>query len=80
LRLPPQPGFALLGQGGLSLCLLVEYLILVPGDLSQVIFNVGAAAALVNEALAFRAFPLSLSSTDSPVEPGPSTSVEGGGA
>ncbi|MGA9525128.1 MAG: cation:proton antiporter [Myxococcaceae bacterium] len=60
LHLPPELGFALLGQGSVSLCLLIEYLILVPGTSSQLVFDVGVAAAVVNEVLATRTFRLSL--------------------
>lgn len=60
LRLPPDLGYALIGQGGLSLCVLVEYLRLVGGPTSQLIFDVGVLAAIANEALGIRSFPKSL--------------------
>ncbi|KFE70026.1 hypothetical protein [Hyalangium minutum] len=56
LDLPSQLGFALIAQGGLALCLVVQYLLLVPGPLSQHIFDVVALGAVVNEVLASRAF------------------------
>lgn len=56
LELPPRLGFALIAQGGLALCLVAEYLLLVPGVGSQRIFDVVAAGAVVNEVLAGRAF------------------------
>jgi hypothetical protein len=60
LRLPRELGFALVGQGGVSLCLLIEYLILVPGPSSQLVFDVGVVAAVFNETLASRTFRLSV--------------------
>ncbi len=60
LHLPRELGFALLGQGTVSVCLLIEYLILVPGASSQLVFDVGVAATVVNEVLATRTFRLSL--------------------
>jgi hypothetical protein len=56
LELPPQLGYALIAQGGLALCLVVQYLVLVPGELSQHVFDVVALGAVVNELLASRAF------------------------
>lgn len=56
LELPPRLGFALIAQGGLALCLVVQYLLLVPGPLSQHVFDVVALGAVVNEVLASRAF------------------------
>jgi len=56
LELPPRLGFALIAQGGLALCLVVQYLLLVPGPLSQHVFDVVALGAVVNEVLANRAF------------------------
>ena len=60
LSLPPEPGFALLAQGGLSLCIAVEYLLLVRSPNPQLIFDVVVLAALVNEALAARTLGMSL--------------------
>jgi Kef-type K+ transport system membrane component KefB len=60
LRLPPQLGYALIGQGGVSLCVLIEYLRLVGGSTGQLILDVGVLAAIVNEALGGRSFPKSL--------------------
>lgn len=56
LELPPKLGFALIAQGGLALCLVVQYLLLVSGPLSQHVFDVVALGAVVNEVLASRAF------------------------
>ena len=70
LQLPRELGFALLGQGTVSLCVLIEYLVLVPGPSSQLVFDVGVAAAVVNEVLAARTFRLSLGTgTDAQPEP-----------
>jgi hypothetical protein len=60
LPLPPEPGFALIAQGGVSLCLLIEYVILVEGPTAQLIFNVGVVAAVLNEVLGSRAFHRSM--------------------
>ncbi|HYX92238.1 MAG TPA: sodium:proton exchanger [Myxococcaceae bacterium] len=59
LHLPSGLGYALIGQGGVSLCVLVEYLRLVGGSTSQLIFDVGVLAAIANEALGIRSFPRS---------------------
>ncbi len=56
LELPPRLGYALIAQGGLALCLVAQYLVLVPGELSQHIFDVVALGAVVNELLARRTF------------------------
>ena len=56
LDLPPRLGYALIAQGGLALCLVAEYLLLVPGPLSQRLFDVVVAGAVANEVLASRAF------------------------
>ena len=56
LALPPRLGYALIAQGGLALCLVVEYLVLVPGPLSQRVFDVVVVGALFNEVLGGRAF------------------------
>ncbi|MHB8875423.1 MAG: sodium:proton exchanger, partial [Myxococcaceae bacterium] len=60
LAVPPRLGYALIAQGGVSLCVVTEYLILVPGPGSELVFSVAALAALANEALASRAFGMSL--------------------
>ncbi|MFL5348221.1 MAG: sodium:proton exchanger [Hyalangium sp.] len=60
LKLPPRLGYALISQGGLSLCLVSGYLGLVPGELSQHIFDVVVLGAVINEVLASRAFRLVL--------------------
>ncbi len=71
LDVPPRLGYALIAQGGVSLCVVTEYLLLAPGASAALVFPVGALAALVNEALASRVFARSL---DGParasVEPG----------
>ncbi|MBX5484797.1 MAG: cation:proton antiporter [Myxococcaceae bacterium] len=56
LPLPPDLGFALLAQGGVALCLLVEFLNLIGSSVAQVTFNVGVIGVLVNEVLAARVF------------------------
>jgi hypothetical protein len=56
LDLPPRLGYALIAQGGLALCMVAEYHMLVPGVLSQRLFDVVVAGALANEVLAHRAF------------------------
>lgn len=56
LPLPRDVGFALLAQGGLSLCILAEYLTLVSRAKVQLVFDVGVLAVLANEALASSAF------------------------
>ncbi|MBM7116182.1 sodium:proton exchanger [Archangium primigenium] len=56
LSLPPRLGYALIPQGGLALCLVAEYLVLVPGSLSQRVFDVVVAGAIINELLGNRAF------------------------
>jgi Kef-type K+ transport system membrane component KefB len=66
LSLPPRPGYALLAQGGLSLCLAIEYLTLVPGERSETVVTVVALAAVVNEALAARFFEKALQPEDPP--------------
>ena len=56
LDLPPRLGHALIAQGGLALCLVAQYLVLVPGQLSQHIFDVVVLGAVINELLARRTF------------------------
>jgi hypothetical protein len=63
LAVPPRLGYALIAQGGVSLCVVTEYLVLVPGAGSELVFSVAALAALANEALAARAFASSLEPT-----------------
>ena len=60
LTLPPRVGYALLAQGGVGLCALTDYLLLVPGPGSQLAFSVGVMSALVNEVIASRGFRESL--------------------
>ncbi|WP_223631737.1 sodium:proton exchanger [Corallococcus sp. EGB] len=69
LDLPPRFGYALISQGGLALCLVAEYMMLVPGSLSQRVLDVVAVGAVVNEMLAHGAFRQVLSA-----EPRPSPS------
>jgi hypothetical protein len=66
LALPPRLGYALIAQGGLALCLVMEYLALVPGPLSQRVFDVVVAGAVFNELLGSRAFRLVLKPTTVP--------------
>ncbi|QAT85495.1 sodium/hydrogen exchanger family protein [Corallococcus coralloides] len=56
LDLPPRFGYVLIPQGGLALCLVAEYVLLVPGSLSQRVLDVVAVGAVVNEMLAHGAF------------------------
>lgn len=56
LHLPKDVGYALIGQGGLSLCVLIEYLVLVGGRSAQIVFDVGVVAAILNEILGSRTF------------------------
>jgi len=61
LRFPRELGFALVAQGGLSLCMVIEYLLLVQRPGTQLVFDVVVLGALVNEALGARAIGLSSS-------------------
>lgn len=56
LGLPRQAGWALISQGGLSVCIVLEYLLLVPRPSSHLLFDVAMLGALVNEVLASQAF------------------------
>ena len=56
--LPRHTGWALVSQGGLSICLVLEYLLLVPRASSQLLFDVSLLAALVNEVLGARSFAI----------------------
>src|SRR5262249_13948758 len=56
LGLPRNAGWALVSQGGLSVCVVLEYLLLVPRPSSHLLFDVSLLAALLNEALAARSF------------------------
>jgi hypothetical protein len=60
LTLPPELGYALIGQGGLSVCLLIEYLVLVGTPIAHLVFDIGVLAAVVNEVIGARTFRLSL--------------------
>lgn len=60
LPLPSKVGYALIGQGGISLCLLIDYLLIVGTPSAQLIFDVGVSAAVMNEVLGSRAFRRSL--------------------
>jgi hypothetical protein len=66
LKLPPRLGYALIAQGGLALCLVIQYRVLVPGTLAQHVFDVVALGAVINEVLAIRAFRLVLESPRTP--------------
>jgi hypothetical protein len=74
LELPPRLGYALIAQGGLALCLVVQYRLLVPGELSQNVFDVVALGAVINEVLASRSFrqvvePPRMAPKEAPKEP-----------
>lgn len=56
LVLPPRLGYALIAQGGLALCLVAEYSMLVPGVLARRVLDVVVMGAVVNELLAGQAF------------------------
>lgn len=60
LGLPPEPGYALLGQGGMALCLATEYLLLVDRPSAPLIFDVVVMSALFNELIASASFGRSL--------------------
>ncbi|NVJ07770.1 sodium:proton exchanger [Myxococcus sp. AM001] len=72
LVLPPRLGYALIAQGGLALCLVAEYGMLVPGVLAPRVLDVVVMGAVVNELLAGQAFqyvvdpPRGMSSASSP--------------
>lgn len=66
LELPPRLGYALIAQGGLALCLVAEYGMLVPGGLSQRVLDVVVVGAVVNELLAIPAFRQVLGSARAP--------------
>jgi hypothetical protein len=70
LALPPRLGYALIAQGGLALCLVVEYLELVPGTLSQRVFDVVVVGAVINEMLGSRAFRYVLAPGSTPARGG----------
>ncbi|QRN92976.1 sodium:proton exchanger [Archangium violaceum] len=70
LALPPRLGYALIAQGGLALCLVAEYLSLVPGPLSQRVFDVVVAGAVFNELLGSRAFRYALEPAAAPARGG----------
>lgn len=59
LPLPKDPGYALLAQGGVSLCILAETFVLIGRQRAQVVFDAGVLGALLNEVLASLAFPRS---------------------
>jgi hypothetical protein len=60
LPMPAEPGLALVAQGGASLCIVTEYLLLVDRPSTHLAFGVAVFAVLVNEVLASRAFPQAL--------------------
>ncbi|HSP80391.1 MAG TPA: sodium:proton exchanger, partial [Myxococcaceae bacterium] len=68
LELPPRLGYGLIAQGGLALCLVAEYLMLVPGTQSQRIFDVVVGGSFINELLASRAFRHMLAKPKAPRE------------
>jgi hypothetical protein len=70
LALPRQVGWALVSQGGLSVCLVLEYLLLVPRASSHLLFDVALLGALLNELLAAQAFRTGFPSL-SPLHRGP---------
>jgi hypothetical protein len=72
LELPPRLGYALIAQGGLALCLVAEYGMLVPGGLSQRVLDVVVVGAVVNELLAAQAFRQVLGPTQAPARTPPS--------
>jgi hypothetical protein len=69
LPLPRDVGYALLAQGGVSLCILAEYLTLVNRPRVQLIFDVGVLAVLANEVLASSAFRYSFRTPRSELPP-----------
>jgi hypothetical protein len=68
LQLPPDPGYALLSQGAIALCIAIELRAMVPGFASQLLIDVTAVGALVNEVLAAVLFRKALGR---PAEPSP---------
>lgn len=60
LGLPKRAGWALVSQGGLSVCVVLEYLLLVPRPSSHLLFDVSLLAAVLNEALAAHSFHVGL--------------------
>ncbi len=68
LSLPPEPGFALLAQGGVSLCVAVEYLTLTRGAGAELVFGIAVLGALVNEVLGGGAFGRALTPKAPPAE------------
>lgn len=66
LQLPRDLGYALIGQGGVSLCVLIEYLSLVGGRSAQIVFDGGVLAAVVNEILGSRSFRRALDESRPP--------------
>jgi hypothetical protein len=69
LELPPRLGYALIAQGGLALCLVAEYGMLVPGGMSQRVLDVVVVGAVVNELLAGQAFRQVLGPARPPARP-----------
>lgn len=67
MPVPPDLGYALLSQGPLSLCLAFEYSMLVHRGVAQLLFDVVALGAVVNEILGARLFGRSLNAN----RPGP---------
>ncbi|MFL5319948.1 MAG: sodium:proton exchanger [Myxococcaceae bacterium] len=60
-------GYALIAQGGASMCIAMEYFLLVPRPSSQLVLDVAVLAAVLNEVLAARTFPRSFAA---PLRPG----------
>ena len=56
LQLPSDPGYALLSQGAIGLCIAIELRTMVPGFASQLLIDVTAVGALFNEVLAAMLF------------------------
>jgi hypothetical protein len=75
LELPPRLGYALIAQGGLALCLVAEYGMLVPGGLSQRVLDVVVVGAVVNELLAGQAFRQVLGPAQAPARAQPDVEV-----
>lgn len=52
----PELGYALIAQGGIAVCIAMEYFVLVPRGSSQLVLDVAVLGAALNEVLAARAF------------------------
>lgn len=60
LPLPRELGYALISQGGVAICVLAEFLVLVGGHPAQEILDIGVIGVIVNEALGARLFHRSI--------------------